>query len=420
MKNIIKIRTNLVIKIWSLCFALWGSTFPQTVDQTNIMTVQKAVGSIAYCYQNLNTAPYYQIYSINADGTNNGKMFTSSYGLNHHDWSPDGKKLALVRYFSEATWSIYTVNIDGSNMSRITSVNNVWDTEPAWSPDMKKIAFTRTLPNMGYRNEIYVVNADGSNLQYIGIGYGPKWSPDTTKFVYSSDKSGSTQIYTCNTDGTGETILHRAGNNDCPIWSPDGSKIAFVSDSDGDYELCIMNADGSSVHQITNNLALEYSPRWSPDGSLLTFTSDLSAPSHWEVYIIKTDGSDFTRVTNTPGSATAINPCWRPVAPNNVGSKQEAKEMGFNLEQNYPNPFNPATTISYQLSAVSSRQTDLAKVSLKIFDCFGREIAILADGEKAPGKYKVTWNAAGYSSGVYLYQLKSNGRTITKKLTLLK
>ncbi len=70
----------------------------------------------------------------------------------------------------------------------------------------------------------------------------------------------------------------------------------------------------------------------------------------------------------------------------------------FELFQNYPNPFNPSTAISYQLSADS-------KVSLKIYDLLGREVATLVDQDKHAGYYQETWNAAPYSSGMYIYQL---------------
>jgi N-acetylneuraminic acid mutarotase len=85
----------------------------------------------------------------------------------------------------------------------------------------------------------------------------------------------------------------------------------------------------------------------------------------------------------------------------------------FILYQNYPNPFNPSTVISYQL-AVGSR------VTLKVYDILGNEVATLVNEEKAAGTYEVTWNAEGLSSGVYFYQLKAGEFTATKKLLLLR
>lgn len=85
----------------------------------------------------------------------------------------------------------------------------------------------------------------------------------------------------------------------------------------------------------------------------------------------------------------------------------------FELSQNYPNPFNPTTTIYYQIPTAS-------KVSLKVFDLLGKEVAELVNEEKSPGYYTVKFNAAGIASGVYIYKLTAGGFTSTKKLLLLK
>lgn len=83
------------------------------------------------------------------------------------------------------------------------------------------------------------------------------------------------------------------------------------------------------------------------------------------------------------------------------------------LKQNYPNPFNPSTSIQY---AVSSRQF----VSLKVYDILGNEVATLVNSEKPSGVYEVEWYASNVPSGVYFYQLKTEGYVETKKMILLR
>lgn len=85
----------------------------------------------------------------------------------------------------------------------------------------------------------------------------------------------------------------------------------------------------------------------------------------------------------------------------------------YRLDQNIPNPFNPTTTIRYAVPRP-------ARVTLRVFDVGGREVATLVDGEQAAGVHEVRWNAAGLASGVYFYRLRSDGFTKTKKLVLLK
>jgi len=83
------------------------------------------------------------------------------------------------------------------------------------------------------------------------------------------------------------------------------------------------------------------------------------------------------------------------------------------LSQNYPNPFNPTTKISWQ-SPVSSCQT------LIVYDLLGNEIATLVDEYKSAGKYEVTFNASGLSSGIYFYRLRAGLFIETRKMMLTK
>ncbi|MBI3124953.1 MAG: T9SS type A sorting domain-containing protein [Ignavibacteriales bacterium] len=87
----------------------------------------------------------------------------------------------------------------------------------------------------------------------------------------------------------------------------------------------------------------------------------------------------------------------------------------FSLEQNYPNPFNPETTIRYKVQTAS-------KVSLKVYDALGREIATLVDEVKQPGIYnsKFSIRNSQLTSGVYFYILQAGEYISTKKMVLLK
>lgn len=274
-----------------------------------------SVNLIAYCYQP--ASGLHSIYTINTDGTDNKRITNSSIGLNHHNWSPDGRRLACVGYINmSTTWSIHVVNEDGSGLVRLTTTSNVWDSEPVWSPDGTQIAFTRVYPFEGSRCELWIMDANGSNQHYIGLpGFGAKWSPDGTRFVYSTGLPGvDAEIFTCQINGTDvRQLTDTAGGSYNPAWSPDGSKIVFVSDRAGpNADIYTMKWDGSEVTRLTSTTSQHYGPKFSPDGSLLAFIADVSASQHWEVYIMNADGADVRRVTTTAGANTSINPDWRP------------------------------------------------------------------------------------------------------------
>ncbi len=85
----------------------------------------------------------------------------------------------------------------------------------------------------------------------------------------------------------------------------------------------------------------------------------------------------------------------------------------FKLEQNYPNPFNPTTQISYSIARSGF-------VTLKVYNVLGQEVATLFSGNQKPGSYIANFDAARFSSGVYLYKLQAGNQLLVKKMMLLK
>lgn len=96
----------------------------------------------------------------------------------------------------------------------------------------------------------------------------------------------------------------------------------------------------------------------------------------------------------------------------------EYAPQGFFLYQNYPNPFNPVTKIKYTIPQNERRET--RKVTLKIYDILGNEIATLVNEEQHLGVYEVKFDGSNLSSGVYFYSLTAGRFKSTKKLILAK
>jgi len=90
----------------------------------------------------------------------------------------------------------------------------------------------------------------------------------------------------------------------------------------------------------------------------------------------------------------------------------------FSLEQNYPNPFNPSTSIQFSLPVD-------ARVTIKIYNLVGENVAEVVSSNFAAGSHKVDFNASTLTSGIYFYQLEAtriDGNTFSsiRKMTLLK
>ena len=205
-----------------------------------------------------------------------------------------------------------------STFIRLTN-NNASDEGPAWSPDGSRIAFWS---NRDGKAEIYVMNADGSDVKRLTTNqaedYGPKWSPDGRKLLFDSERDGNKEVYVMDADGNNQTRLTRNNATDSATsWSPDGSQIAFASNRDHtnsyNFDIYLMNADGSNVRRIVDDLEFDAEPRWSPDGKKLLFISGRSG--NFDVYEANIDGTGQQNLTSDYENNDG-NPSWSPDGKN--------------------------------------------------------------------------------------------------------
>jgi hypothetical protein len=138
------------------------------------------------------------------------------------------------------------------------------------------------------------------------------------------------------------------------------------------------------------------------------FSSEI--PNYAYIIISIGDTSD-NDVSGTIGSFALID----DVSFDGVTAVDEKENLvkSFELKQNYPNPFNPETNFIFNIQ-------DYGLTSLKIYDILGNEAAVLLNEVQEPGEYKITFNAAGLSSGVYFAKLTSGGKQMIKKIMLMK
>ena len=338
----------------------------------------------------------YDIFVVDADGSNPVQITNDDYRETRLAWSPDGTRIAYVRFthesyyrpddfrygddlsdYSDEHFDIFVIDADGSNPVRVT-YDDYRELAPVWSPDGTRIAYTRdvepdqrgimpeiivvgadgtdplrladggidpvwspdgTLIAYEHRGRIHLTEPDGSGTTQLVGGQDPSWSPDGTRIAYSSDRAPASvdrtgsgagadgvlllagngarlydepaaltsEIHTIAPDGTNHTQLTHAGwDKFDPQWSPDGTRILYADPGWGvDGDVFVMNADGTGSRLVTED---GHNPAWSPDGSSVYYTR-FRPLSYWarDIFVIHADGTNLATLVEN-----ADDPDWSP------------------------------------------------------------------------------------------------------------
>ncbi len=218
------------------------------------------------------------IFTMNPDGTGLVNLTDSDSLDADAGWSPDGKRIAFDsdRRNHQGRQEIYTMAADGTDVHRVSTLpaDAMFDLAPRFSPDGRRLVFTRYITDPG-RSALFTVRVDGGGLKQLtpwGNGAGDAdWAPGGKKLVFeaSPNKGCFGEIYTVEADGQHLTNIAdnrcHAGSAD-PVWSPNGKKILFMQAhafSGGfGFGLATMNPDGSARHFILPNPKEMHQPDW--------------------------------------------------------------------------------------------------------------------------------------------------------------
>jgi Tol biopolymer transport system component len=210
-----------------------------------------------------------EIYVMNADGSAVTRLTNTSADEGYPAWSPDGRAISFDSDRS-GNFDVFAMNPDGSNVRPLTK-HPARDVSATWSPDGSKIVFMSDREGGGF--DAYEAAPDPSAPATRVTRTGTTWFP-----IYSRDGKAlafhvGRDVHTMPAAGGEPRRLTTDPDNGMhPSWSPDGKRIAFMSWRTGRTELFTMNADGSDQKKLlTLDKGDAIDPRWSPDGARIVF-----------------------------------------------------------------------------------------------------------------------------------------------------
>ncbi len=223
--------------------------------------------------------------------------------------SPDGHVLAFVRVISDGNPQLHLLPLSEdygpAGEARRLDLPQSFITGPAWTSDGQEIIYSASQPWGTGETRLWRVPMSGSAkpqpLASVGEnGSHASISRQGSRLVYADWKL-DTDIWRVEVSrgkpaGPGVKLIASTHLDDSPQYSLDGSRIAFTSDRSGHSEIWVCNSDGSSPVQLTSLGGSAGSPRWFPDGHRLVF--DLLKEGHADSYSIDADSRIPARLTN--------------------------------------------------------------------------------------------------------------------------
>jgi Tol biopolymer transport system component len=258
----------------------------------------------------------------------------------------DGEPWVVYQWISGSGDGIFLVRPDGSGRHELLPDLPGSEIQPDWSPDGQRIAFVRFTPED--RSELWVVDADGSDATKLtscdlpcnSFGF-PDWSADGGAIYHGMDSNARdgqppTTFGIGKYDfasGTDTTVLSREDGLtvEMPRVSPDGAQVAFtrseILDESNGWAVFVADLATGTERRLTEWDLFAAHPDWGADGRILFHSrDDQQSEAPGDLYTIAADGTDPRRLTTMPDETWAFQPRWTADGTAIVFTRQDGKD----------------------------------------------------------------------------------------------
>lgn len=250
--------------------------------------------------------PWPSIWTVRPDGSQRRRILRTRQNAKRPRLSPNGQWVVFDGTRPGLTpisdFDIQLVRRNGRGRRTLTR-SRFWDNDAQWSPDGRRISFSRTTDADWTKAWIWTVRPDGTAPRKLARGQFGRWSPDGTRLALDSPTPASPgDLFIVDADGRNRRLLLASPELDQPAdWSPDGKRILFTrySSTSSRSSVHVIGVDGAGLRRLGAGIAGSFSP----DGSRIVYTKAFEGT----LFVMRADGSGSRPLRGIVGA----EPDWR-------------------------------------------------------------------------------------------------------------